>query len=90
MQAKNARLTEKSFCSIQRFMQNPIIETKRDIQLFAAQWGNKRRLAREAGLREATLVGIERPEWNPNSDTLSALATAMLRLKRTDSSSRVV
>lgn len=70
-------------------MRDPIAKIKTEVQEFAAMRGNKRRLAREAGLPESTLGGLQGQAWNPTIHTLTALHTAMLRLKRTDSSSRV-
>ena len=70
-------------------MRDPIAKIKSEVQTFATMRGNKRRLAREAGLPESTLGGLQGKDWNPTVHTLTALHTAMLRLKRTDNPSRV-
>lgn len=38
---------------------------------------SKRALARQAGLRDTNLIGVERDAWNPTSSTLSALSRAL-------------
>ena len=70
-------------------MNGSINKIKSDVQAFASMRGNKRRLAREAGLPESTLGGLQNQDWNPTVHTLTALHTAMTKLKRTDNSSRV-
>lgn len=40
----------------------------------------KRELAREAGIRDTVLIGIEAAGWNPTAQTLSALSAALDRL----------
>jgi len=41
----------------------------------------KRELARRAGLPETTLIGMERPDWNPRADTLRRLMPAVPRAR---------
>ncbi len=39
----------------------------------------KRELARRAGLPETTLIGMEKPQWNPRADTLRRLLPVVAR-----------
>lgn len=66
-------------------MHDPIAKIRTEVQAFAIVRGNKRRLAREAGIPESTLGGLQGEDWNPTVQTLTALHTAMLRLKLCDS-----
>ena len=40
---------------------------------------SKRELARRAGLRDTTLIGMEAATWNPNRKTIEALLRALRR-----------
>ena len=40
---------------------------------------SKRELARRAGVRDTTLIGMEAVDWNPNRRTLEALLRAINR-----------
>jgi hypothetical protein len=63
-------------------MSDIISGAKSAVQEFAAIRGNKRRLARAAGLPESTLTGVDCATWNPKTETLIALHKAMAELQR--------
>lgn len=64
-------------------MSSTIAKIKRDIQT-AILTGKvtKTELARQADIPITTLIGCEKPGWNPHSTTLAALESALAKLER--------
>ena len=59
-----------------------VTKTKVAIQVFISDgYATKRALAERANLPETTLIGLERPDWNPRTSTLAALARALEKLE---------
>lgn len=59
-------------------MDDVITEQKKRIVAYLATPGaTKADLARRAGLPDTTLIGIDRPGWNPRSETLAKLVRVM-------------